>query len=244
MSAAKQALSRVVRVLFSRFGLLVTIDRPVRNPMKLLALKASDLGVNTILDVGANRGQFSNKLRAAGYRGTIVSFEPLSAAHHVLRERAKEDRDWIVAPRMALGSRTEETQINVSENLDSSSLLAVGKRSVNAAPETHYVGSESVTVRRLDDVVQPEWRPPFAFKLDTQGFELEVLKGAGRLLNDTVLITTELSLTPLYDGGAPMAEVFRYLEEHGFRCIGLSEGFIDTARNELLQVDGIFVRDA
>lgn len=241
MSTAKRAFSRAVHGLFSCLGLLVTLDRPVRNPIKLMTLKAAELGANTALDIGANRGQFATKLRKAGFRGTIVSFEPLSAVYPILQKNAQGDRNWIVAPRMALGGKPGDAQINISENLDSSSLLGVECRSLEAAPETHYIGTENVIVRRLDDVARPEWRAPFALKLDTQGFELEVLNGAEHILRDTVIIMTELSLTPLYGGGATMIDVFRFLESHEFRCISLTEGFVDTERNELLQMDGIFI---
>lgn len=242
MHSSKQILFRTLRGLFARAGLHVTIDRPVRNRMKLLALKIREYSVGTVLDVGANRGQFAMELRVWGYSGQIVSFEPLSAVYPALQEKARRDENWSVAPRMALGSASGQEQINVAQNLDSSSLLPVSQRSIDAAFETHYVGVDKVDVRRLDDVAQESWKKPFALKLDTQGFELEVLKGAEKVLEDTVVIITELSLAPLYGGGAKIVDVFQRLESHGFRCIGLMEGFVDAQRNEVLQVDGIFIR--
>jgi FkbM family methyltransferase len=239
----KQYFYQKLRGSFAKLGLSVTFDRPVRNPMKLMALKSAELGVRTVLDVGANLGQFATELRGAGYVGTIVSFEPLSAVHPSLRRSAENDTGWLVAPRMALGDTPGRTKINVSRNRDSSSLLPVAQRSVDAAPETSYVSVDDVEVWRLDDVVDAAWPTPFALKLDTQGFELHVLRGAPRTLQNTVLLITELSLAPLYAGGAAMVDVFQFLERHGFRCISIVEGFADPRRHEVLQVDGIFVRD-
>src|SRR3546814_18230554 len=85
---------------------------------------------------------------------------------------------WTGLPAMALGAETGTATINVSENLASSSLLDVEARSVEALRETGYTGTEEIVVRTLDEVVEPDWRRPLALKIDTQGFELEVLKGA------------------------------------------------------------------
>lgn len=242
MHSTKKILIRTLRGLLALAGLKITLDRPVRNRMKLLTLKMKELGVGTVLDVGANRGQFAMELRTSGYAGAIVSFEPLSAIYPELQKAAQSDSNWCVIRRMALGETTARTQINVSRNLDSSSLLPVSQRSIDAVTETSYVGLDDVDVCRLDDVAEDSWAKPFALKLDTQGFELHVLKGAEKTLENTAVVITELSLSPLYRGGASMVEMFQLLENRGFRCIGLMEGFIDANRNELLQVDGIFVR--
>src|SRR3546814_4488279 len=101
---------------------------------------------------------------------------------------------------MALGAETGTATINVSENLASSSLLDVEARSVEALRETGYTGTEEIVVRTLDEVVEPDWRRPLALKIDTQGFELEVLKGAQQTLADIPAILLEMSLTPLYKG--------------------------------------------
>jgi len=240
---AKDMLYKTVRGIAARFGLNVTFDRPVRNPMKLLALKAAELDVRTVLDIGANTGQFAQDLRNAGYSGRIVSFEPLTRAHAILQRNARGHAGWLAAPRMALGETPGNAQINISHNLASSSLLAVNQRSIDAAPESDFSGVDNVEVWRLDDAMEPSWEKPLMLKLDTQGFEMHVLKGASRTLRDTTLLITELSLTPLYGNGATMMEVFNHLEQQGFRCISIIQGFADHQRNELLQVDGIFVRD-
>ena len=110
-------------------------------------------------------------------------------------------------------------------------------------PLTGTIASETIPVRRLDDLMQPEWLGPYALKIDTQGFELEVLRGASAVLAQTAVLTVELSLAHLYSGGARVADVFALLEGQGFRAIAITEGFSDIVRNEMLQVDAIFVRD-
>lgn len=186
-----------------------------------LAMKIAEYGAGTLFDVGANIGQFAQGMRKRGYRGRIVSFEPLQACHAALERAAHGDAGWIVGPRMALGAAAAEADILVAENMVSSSLLPVFDNSVHAAPQSRQVGREPVAVCRLDEVVDPAWDGPYALKIDTQGFERAVLEGAAGVLDRTCLVLLEMSLTPLYEGGAGFADLYKYMEGHGFRCIGL-----------------------
>jgi FkbM family methyltransferase len=237
-------LFSIVQSLFQKAGIRIAFDHPVRNAPKLFAHKCAEHGVKTVLDIGANKGQFGVELRQQGYRGRLISFEPLSTAHGILAAAANGDSEWTVAPAMALGESEGNADIHVSKNLASSSLLPVLETSINAADTSAQVATETVKVERLDKVVEPSWQTPFAIKLDTQGFELHVLRGGPQTLARTAVVITEMSLVPLYEGGASFVDLYRYLEQAGFRCISLAQGFCDNQRHELLQVDGVFVRDA
>lgn len=232
------------RRLAGRFGVRLVRDRPMRDPVRLMRAKAGERNVGTILDIGANTGQFGAELLQAGWSGKLVSFEPIAEARDQLKARAAGHGErWIIPPAMAIGSASGETAINVSANIVSSSLLPVGEASTSVIAETAYTRTETIQVRRLDEVVDPAWPGPFAMKLDTQGFELEVVRGATETLKRTQVIMVEMSLAPLYDGGARFADLYRAIEDAGFRCIALTEGFADYERNEVLQVDGVFVRN-
>ena len=242
MSVRDSAVS-VVRHVLRRFDARVVRDRPMRDPVRLLLLKAQELGVRTILDVGANAGQFASETFEAGWHGEIVSFEPIAVNHQRLVAAAQSNARWIVAPAVALGSQAGTSEINVSENLVSSSLLPIETTTTSVVRETRYVRTETIEVRRLDDVLDPAWPGPFAIKTDTQGFDLEVLKGAPETLKQARVLMIEMSMAPLYEGGARFCDLCTFIEDAGFRCIALTEGFADYARNEVLQVDGVFVRD-
>lgn len=241
---ARRAAVGLIKGAFKRAGLRLEKDMPFRDLPRLFAMKCQEGNVSTVLDIGANVGQFALSLRAAGYRSRMVSFEPLTSAHAALCQATKGDEMWNVAPRMALGRDSRETAINIAKNLASSSLLQVKEKSIRAAPVSSFDDVESIIVRRLDDVVQEEWREPYGMKLDTQGFELQVLQGATKTLRQTSVLLTEMSLASLYEDGAKFAEVYLFLEQNGFRCIGFGEGFVDNFRNEVLQVDGIFIRES
>jgi FkbM family methyltransferase len=232
-----------IKPLLERAGIAIQRNRPVRDAIAHIAVKMDEFGITTLVDIGANTGQFAQAVRKAGYSGMIYSVEPLSQAHALCLEAARKYPRWHVLDRMALGASTGTAEINISKNLASSSLLEVEARSVAAAPESGFMGKETIDIRPLDDVVDPAWVRPIALKIDTQGFEREVLEGARQTLASVKLILVEMSLVPLYKGGAAFCDLYREIEEQGFRCIGLTQGFADHRQHELLQVDGLFVRD-
>ena len=131
-----------------------------------------DADVSTVLDVGANRGQFTKELRAGGYAGRIVSFEPLEAAYAALEEAATEDPLW-TCHRLALSDAEGEAELHVAGNAVSSSLLDMESRHLEAAPESRYVGVERVRQACLDALVVELGLPADGvyLKVDVQGLE-------------------------------------------------------------------------
>jgi FkbM family methyltransferase len=197
-----------------------------------------------ILDVGANVGQYARSARQLGFRGRIVSFEPLSKAHVALQAAAGQDRDWIVAPRAALGRARGSATLNISQNTVSSSLLPLQSRGVVAAPASRYVGSEEVSVHRLDELAPPlvPTTGSLMLKIDTQGYEMEVLGGASGLLERIAALQVELSLVQLYAGSPSLGGMLCYIDELGFEPFGLAAGFKDPDSGRQLQAEGFFVR--
>jgi FkbM family methyltransferase len=197
-----------------------------------------------VLDVGANVGQYGRMLRGIGYRGVIISFEPLSSAHEKLSTGAATESNWIVAPRAALGSARGSIKINVSGNSVSSSVLAMQAAHLSAAPESRYVATETVALERLDDLL-PAIFPgagSIFLKMDTQGYEEQVLSGAAGILSRVLAIQMEISLVPLYQEAPSLVHILSAMEELGYQLFQVVPGFRDVASGQLLQVDGIFVR--
>jgi FkbM family methyltransferase len=202
-------------------------------------LRAYD--IDLVVDVGANAGQYAAGLRGAGYEGRIASFEPLTGPHRVLAAATARDPQW-ESWQLALGARSGSADANVSEDTRNSSVLAVGERHLRAVPDSRIVGSELVLMKRLDSmwprIVSEAGRP--YLKIDTQGYELEVLRGATAVLGAVVLVEAELSLLPTYEAGPLFEDVVAFLAEHRFSPIAF-EGVLDDERTgEMLQVDAIF----
>ena len=201
-------------------------------------------GIELVLDVGANDGGYGRLLRSLGYAGDIVSIEPLVDAHAALVAQAAADPRWFVAPRLALGDAAAEIEINVAGNSTSSSLLPMNALHERAAPQSRYQGRQKVNVQRLDAFEHPAIAPArrTLLKIDTQGYELPVLRGAEGLLSQLNGVQVELSVAPLYDGQALYREVVDFIVGRGFELWNLSPGFTDRASGRMLQFDGLFFR--
>lgn len=232
------------RRIFRRSGFDVVRYHPggsaTARRMHLLRLH----GVDLVLDVGANVGQYGRALRADGYAGRILSFEPLSDAFERLRRTASRDGAW-QAVRCALGDRDGTATLNVAGNSVSSSVLPMLPAHLRSAPRSAYVGAEEVPVRRLDSVLAGHGGPGGrAFlKVDAQGYERAVLDGASGCLAGIAGVQLEMPLTPLYQGEASMPELVEYMAGRGFALVSLEPAWSDPASGRLLQVDGIFFRE-
>lgn len=229
-------LKGVLKSAFQAIGLDVRRYRPIgRRRASLIGAH----GIEIILDVGANVGQYATELRAFGFTGSILSFEPSRDAYAVLERRSAGDPAW-ECMRLALGERNEELDLRLSSNSASSSLLDMLDVHRRAAPEVSVVGTETTSVRTLDSLDLPLDRPAM-LKLDVQGFEDRVLRGADRSLRAIKLIECELSVVPLYRGQLPMREMLDLLLSEGYELTALEPG-LRAPDGGMLQVDGFFLR--
>ncbi len=200
--------------------------------------------IRLVLDVGANAGQFATRLFNDGYDGRIISFEPLPDAHRQLVAAARRQPNWIIAPPLALGATSGAASFHIAGNSVSSSLLVMANAHVAAAPASRQVDTIEVQVRRLDEAVEDlgVTDKRLFLKLDTQGTEDDVLKGAPRTLERVVGLKVELSLLELYQGQARFDELDAHIRRLGFELWDLIPGFRDPKIARLLQFDGIYFR--
>lgn len=200
--------------------------------------------IDLVIDVGANDGGYGRFLRNGAYTGQILSFEPLSKAHADLMAATVDDTKWFVAPRMALGASDGETKINIAGNSTSSSMLPMGELHQAAAPRSVYQGIEPVLLRRLDgfEHVAISTARSILLKIDTQGYEMPVLRGAAQLLHRVCGVQLELSVVALYDGQTTYREMIQWLADQGFELWNLLPGFADPGSGRMLQFDGVFFK--
>lgn len=237
-------LKELVRAVVHGLGYEVRRFDPAASQTAQMMRMIQTHSIDVVLDVGANAGQFGRELRQSGYRGRIVSFEPLSGARAQLRKTIGRDSRWILAERAALGASDGEVELHVAANSVSSSVLPMLATHASAEPASKYVGTEAVPLRRLDDLVSNHVNggSRIFLKIDTQGYEDRVLQGAERTLETTVGLRLELSLVPLYEGQLLYDEMVPRLRALGFEVWHLSPAFIDSRDGRLLQVDGTFFR--
>jgi FkbM family methyltransferase len=201
--------------------------------------------VNCVFDVGANKGQYGRQLRRAGYRGRIVSFEPVPEALEELREVAGRDPDWLVhgcglgrhasVERMHLGWKTMNSLLKPSE---------YGQRRYRRFADTSRTAQ--VQIRRLDEVMGEALEgianPRPYLKMDTQGFDMEVFAGAGERISEFVGMQSEVAALELYEGGPHMTEAVAAYEDAGFQVTGMYPVTREESTGRVVEFDCVMVR--
>jgi hypothetical protein len=134
--------------------------------------------------------------------------------------------------------------INIAGNSYSSSLLEILPSHVKSAPESVYVGHEEIKVRTLDDVYPniANESDKVYLKIDTQGFEKQVLDGGLGVLPHIATVELELSLVPLYQDQLLFPAMCELMSGFGYVLVSLEPEFWDPSSGELLQVNGTFHR--
>lgn len=234
---------RAVTIL-RKFGYDLTRYQPNQNFVARLMRLIEWHDIGLVLDVGANRGQYAESLRMNGYKNKIISYEPLSDAFTQLERVASADPLWEVR-KMALGAVSGKSRINVAGNSTSSSLFNMLTTHEVAAPGSKYVGSEAIELGTLESQWQSfkPWDGKVWLKIDTQGYESEVIKGANGILDQISCVQLEMSLVPLYDGAEDFESLLARMKALKYKLIGLEPGFSDNNSGRLLQVDGFFHRE-
>lgn len=200
--------------------------------------------IDVVLDVGANTGQFARSIRHANYRGKIVCFEPLPDAHQKLKSRFIRDERTFIHPRTALGDVRGSLQFNVSGNSVSSSILNLLPSHSDAAPESTYIDTIETNIDCLDNIFADYVAPGnrVFLKIDTQGYEWNVLNGAEKSFKRIDGLLLEMSLVPLYEGQRLWKDILDRLEREGFVLWQILPGFSDPSSGRTLQFDGVFYR--
>ncbi len=202
----------------------------------------NQFSINKLFDVGANIGQYSLNMRKIGFNKKIISFEPLKTAFSTLEEVSAKDNNWIVN-NYALGNENVESMINVSGNSFSSSILNMLPEHINRAPDSKYIAKEKIEIKKLDSVFNNYYEEGdnVLLKIDTQGFEKNVILGAGNILNKIRIIELEMSVMALYENETSFIDMINFLESKGFELFSLENGFSDSKTGRLLQLDGTFI---
>ncbi len=199
------------------------------------------LGLNcqTVIDIGANRGQFALVTRKCFPDSRIFSFEPLAIPASRFRSVFQKDPD-IILHQVAIGPQTGETTIHVSAADDSSSLLPISPLQERLFPGTNEICTEMVKIGPLSDYVLPEEIvSPAMLKLDVQGYELEALQGCEELLDQFSYIYAECSFVELYSGQALADEIIAWLRERGWCLSGFYNMTYDR-KGRSIQADFLF----
>lgn len=194
--------------------------------------------LSTVVDIGANRGQFALAARALS-GAKVFSFEPLPDVAAIYR-RVLGDAPMVRLYVAAIGERAEKKLIHLSARDDSSSLLEIGEAQSEYFPGTHEVGTREVEVGTLDQYLnKAEVIQPAMLKLDVQGFEIQALQGCKSLLVNFDYVYCECSFIELYKGQSLAGDVIDFLRAEGFCLTGIYNPSYDSNGN-CIQADFLF----
>lgn len=241
-------LKWLVKRLIARTGYQVTrISSEQDGDLQVLQL-LSRLGITCVLDVGAHKGQYGQELRRMGYGGHIVSFEPVGANFAVLSNASRGDPRWRVFP-FGLGERTSQVDINVFEGSTFHSLLSPSDYGRQAfGNKLRLERTERIEIKRLDEVLETCLEgipaPRLFLKIDTQGYDLAVIDGAGAELDRVLAMQTEVALRPIYqDMRNTLASIVPELQRRGYEVTGLFPVSRDKRDGlQIIEVDCVMVR--
>ena len=238
------SLKSKVRLLARKFGIEINRYNTSQSTTARAGVRLESNRVDCMVDVGANDGGYGRFIRSAGFKGCIISFEPQAEAYKKLIMASHTDPAWHIAPRMALGDKASELEINVAGNSTSSSLLHMLPSHIESAPESICIGKEKVVVRRLDALDVPEINSAqrIFLKIDTQGYEMPVLLGAKGIMDRVVGVQVEMSVIPLYAKQVLYQDLLAWLQKADFQMWGIEPGFMNAKTGQMLQFDGIFFR--
>jgi FkbM family methyltransferase len=202
------------------------------------------MGISRLLDIGANFGQFGEKMRELGYGGLIYSVEPQAGAHRKLVSTAVGDPLWIPLLPQGAGAQPDFLKLNLSENSWSSSVLEVHQNHLSAEPKTRTVATETIYVNKSSELLSSALMQQIeAVKIDVQGYEAHVLEGYKSLIKNTRLLMLEMSLVECYRGAPDMFALDKQLvQTFGFSRVSFEPVYYDDTHGVVQQFDGIYYR--
>ena len=237
-------IKNIIHRIFNEKGYSIIRTPSVELDIELGKYKwLQEYGIQTIIDVGANIGQFSNKISKILPNANIFAFEPLNNCYTELLSNVKHNTN-IECFNFALGKEEGIFDMYSNDFSPSSSLLKMDKTHVDLFPQTSETSIEQINVKTLDSFLNTiKINRKVLLKIDVQGYELNVLKGAEEILNQVDIIILESSFMPLYENQPLFHEIYSYLFAKDFRYNGRFDQLLSPKNGISIQEDSIFIRN-
>ncbi|MDI9311580.1 MAG: FkbM family methyltransferase [Limnohabitans sp.] len=234
-------LKAIIQRIFLTLGFKVVKAKDA-DEIDKFATWLSSFNFATVIDIGANEGQFAHKIRKLLPQVYIHSFEPIPQVFDSLQLLSQQDSRFS-AYNTALGNSSGSIEIILNESTAASSIL---KMTEDAQAHFSFLKEDNnieISIARLDDFkFDTEIQKPYLVKIDVQGFELEVLKGGVDFIRDAELVIIEVSFKYLYKEQVLFDEIYNNITALGFRYTGSIEQLISPNLHEIIQADAIFVK--
>jgi FkbM family methyltransferase len=245
-----KALERMRRYVGKKTGLYLKLKRFSASASAELrtAMLIKNLDINLVIDVGANTGQFAESLYDFGYTHRVISFEPVAAPYEELLKRSRLYPNWTVVERCAIGDVDGEIEINVTDDTVFSSILKIKDSYVSHNPKSQIVAQEKIPIHKLDTLAHQYFSPEdnlrILIKIDTQGYEKQVLDGAMELLSRVQGIKIEVPMYAIYENTAfTFYKIIEFMQDHRFQPYSFNVEGVDRLTGRVNTIDGLFFRE-
>tara|TARA_Y100001936_G_scaffold254181_1_gene326751 strand:+ start:24432 stop:25187 length:756 start_codon:yes stop_codon:yes gene_type:complete len=194
----------------------------------------------TVIDIGINIGQFLHLAVRLWPEAKIIGVEPTSDLAENMSQLYQDD-ERITVEACAASDHAGEAVFHITKNSQNSSLLEPSASFVADRPDDGLLRTETVKLKRLDEIVQ-NVDGPFFVKIDVQGAEMEVLRGFGDRLPDIETLIVEAPFEEAYDGAGGFDDIYRFLADRGFDYAGPLGTLTSKKTGHVRQEDAVFVK--
>lgn len=234
-------ISRPLSKLFKKLGYTITPNYYMIPPSKETKW-IQELNIETIIDIGANEGQFIKKIGPILPNAQIFAFEPIQHCYNNLLASTKGEK--IIAYNLGLSDSSGKAEINISNNKESSSILNMKELHTSTFEESIFVAKETIELKRLDEVLSlSQLKKNFLIKLDVQGYEEKVIAGGELIFLSAAVLIVEVIFEPLYEDQWLFDDIYRYFVKGHFRFVGFAEQEYSPKTGIPLFADAIFIRN-
>ena len=240
-------MKKIINSITSVFGYKFKKTRWLYEKNLNLIKSLNSNNINSIIDVGANNGQFAEEIFKNGFNGYVLSFEPLKIEHsNLLDKKIKMKKyNWEIAERCGLGASEKKLEINISGMRQSSSILNISEIHTSLYPKSANIDKEKISIFPLDNFYNKitNMKKNILVKIDTQGYELEILKGAKKTLDYINAIYVEVSLVELYKNQPLFDEILGYVKKAGFSVWSVDQAVGNKETGQTYQLDILFTKN-
>ncbi len=197
--------------------------------------------IKTVVDIGANAGQFAHKVRKALPNVAIISFEPIPSEFKLLIENFKNDTNF-KGVQKAVGNENGKITFELNDFSPTSSILPISDLQKEYYPNTGAVTKLDVEITKLDTFfINVEIAEPIMLKIDVQGFEDKVILGSSNFLKKVAIVYIECSFKEFYEGQPLFDDIYTLMKTNNFIFKGVGEQLNAGKLGEPTQIDAIFI---
>jgi len=232
----------IINKIFTKFFGYHLAKSNIDKVEKLFSSKwMKSFNFSTVIDIGANSGQFSQSIRKAMPYIPIIAFEPIDAEYNKLMSKFRKDNNF-QAYNIALGNKTGVIDFEINEFSPTSSFLEYTDNQRSYFPITGKTKKSKVKIKKIDDVLKFK-NNDVLLKIDVQGFEKEVILGGLELLKHVSVIYIECSFKEFYKDQPLFEDIHNILSQNSFYFRGIGDKLEGNSDEEILQVDAIFIKE-